>query len=72
MNNYTESILNDLENKENGSFQIKMKITNQCLLYLSPENGKHVTRQDVFQRLKLFNIDGYDRAQVGRSNCCQC
>jgi uncharacterized protein (DUF342 family) len=65
MNNYTESILNDLENKENGSFQIKNENNHAMLAVFKPgKNGKHVTRQDVFQRLKLFNIDGYDRAQV--------
>lgn len=65
MNNYTESILNDLENKENGSFQIKNENNHAVLAVFKPgKNGKHVTRQDVFQRLKLFNIDGYDRAQV--------
>ncbi len=65
MSNFTESILNDLENKENGSFQIKNENNHAVLAVFKPgKNGKHVTRQDVFQRLKLFNIDGYDRAQV--------
>ena len=65
MNNFTESILKDLENKENGSFQIKNENNHAVLAVYKPgKNGKPVTRQDVFQRLKLFNIDGYDRAQV--------
>ena len=65
MNNFTESILKDLENKENGSFQIKNENNHAVLsVYKAGKNGKPVTRQDVFQRLKLFNIEGYDRAQV--------
>ena len=65
MSNFTESILNELENKENGSFQIKNENNHAVLAVFKPgKNGRHVTRQDVFQRLKLFNIDGYDRAQV--------
>jgi len=65
MNNFTESILKDLENKENGSFQIKNENNHAVLsVYKAGKNGKPVTRQDVFQRLKLFNIEGYDRSQV--------
>ena len=65
MSNFTESILKELENKENGSFQIKNENNHAVLAVFKPgKNGRHVTRQDVFQRLKLFNIDGYDRAQV--------
>ena len=65
MNNFTESILKDLENKENGSFQIKNENNHAILSVFKPgKNGKPVTRQDVFQRLKLFNIDGYDRSQI--------
>lgn len=63
--NYTESILKDLENKENGSFQIKNENNHAVLTVFKPgKNGKPVTRQEVFQRLKLFSIEGYDRAQV--------
>ncbi|HMV44838.1 MAG TPA: FapA family protein [Leptospiraceae bacterium] len=64
-NNYTDSILKDLENKENGSFQIKNENNHAVLTVFKPgKNGRAVTRQEVFQRLKLFSIEGYDRAQV--------
>jgi hypothetical protein len=36
MNNYTESILNDLENKENGSFQIKNENNHAVLAVFKP------------------------------------
>jgi uncharacterized protein len=60
-----ENILNDLDLKENGSFEIKNEKGYAMLTVYKPgKNGKAITRQEVFQRLKLFGIDSYDRSKV--------
>ncbi len=58
-------ILTDLKNKENGSFEIKTVNGHAFLTVYKPgKSGKLITRQEVFQRLKLFNILEYERTQV--------
>jgi hypothetical protein len=65
MSKFIDSILNDLDNKENGSFEIK-NIDGFAFLtvYKPGKNGKAVTRHEVVQRLKLFGIEKYDIAKV--------
>lgn len=65
MSNYTESILHEIESKENGSFQITSLNKKAYLTVFKPgRQGKAVTRHEVIQRLKLFNITDYDPKQV--------
>ena len=65
MSKFIDSILNDLDNKENGSFEIK-NVNGYAFLtvYKPGKNGKPITRHEVVQRLKLFGIEKYDIAKV--------
>lgn len=60
-----EDLLKDLEKNENGSFEIKGENGQAILTVYKPgKNGKTITRQEVFQRLKLFGIESYERTVV--------
>jgi len=65
MNSFTESILSELENNEDGSFQIRNLGGFAYLKVYKPGKlGKKVKPEEVFARLKLFGIEDYDRSEV--------
>ncbi len=65
INSFTDSILNELENNEEGSFQIRNLGGYAYLKVYKPgKNGKKVKPEEVFSRLKLFGITDYDRYAV--------
>ncbi len=65
MNSFTESILSELENNEDGSFQIRNLGGFAYLKVYKPGKlGKKVKPEEVFARLKLFGIEDYDRSAV--------
>ncbi len=60
-----EDLLKDLDKNENGSFEIKGENGKAILTVYKPgKSGKVITRQEVFQRLKLFGIETYERGVV--------
>ncbi|MCX8000138.1 MAG: FapA family protein, partial [Leptospiraceae bacterium] len=62
---FTDSILSELENNEDGSFQIRNLGGYAYLKVYKPgKNGKKVKPEEVFSRLKLFGITDYDRYTV--------
>jgi uncharacterized protein len=62
---FTDSILNDLENFEDGNFQIRNHNGFAMLtVYKAGKSGKPVHAQDVYNRLKLFGIEKYDKQQI--------
>lgn len=65
MNSFTESILNEIENNEEGSFQIRNLGGFAYLKVYKPGKlGKKVKPDEVFSRLKLFGVNDYDRVAV--------
>lgn len=61
----TESILNEIEENENGTFHIKNVDGNAYLIVHKPgKRGKPIDIQDVFHRLKLFGIDSFEKNYI--------
>ena len=59
--NFTDSILDELENFEDGSFQIR-NLNGYAMLsvFKAGKNGKAVSVKEVLSRIKLFGIEVYD------------
>jgi uncharacterized protein len=65
LNSFTESILNEIENNEEGSFQIRNLGGYAYLKVYKPgKQGKRVRPEEVFARLKLFGVSDFDRTAV--------
>ncbi|MBE7413236.1 MAG: FapA family protein [Leptospiraceae bacterium] len=62
---FAESILKDLEDSENGFFQIESKNGLAYLKVTRPgRNGSPVELNDVINRLKLFGISNFDKGVI--------
>ena len=62
---YTDRILQDLENNENGFFQIENKVGKAFLrVTKAGAKGKKVDIKDVISRIKLFGVENYDPEQI--------
>ncbi|MDX1958950.1 MAG: FapA family protein [Leptospiraceae bacterium] len=68
MTNIPESILKEIENNEDGSFQIKSQGGFAHLtVFPSGKNGKPVRVDEVVGRLKLLGIERYERKLVEKT-----
>ncbi|MCB1176044.1 MAG: DUF342 domain-containing protein, partial [Leptospiraceae bacterium] len=65
INSYTESILNELENFEDGYFQVRNSEGFAVLSVYKPgKSGKKVDVKDVFSRLKVFGIKDFEVDEI--------
>ena len=61
---FTESLLSDIENDEDGSFKLEEKNGRAWLrVYPAGKKGKPVDEKHVFSRLDLLGITAYNREQ---------
>ncbi|MCB1193459.1 MAG: DUF342 domain-containing protein [Leptospiraceae bacterium] len=64
-NRFTESILKELENNEDGSFYVKNNEGFAVLTVFKPgKKGRPVSVRQVVEKLKLFGIENFDQAMI--------
>lgn len=64
-NHFAESLLNDLEETEDGYFQLENENSQAVLtVYPAGKKGKEVEFKEVYDRVRLFGISDYDKQLI--------
>jgi uncharacterized protein len=65
MSDYVDSLLREIADNEDGSFQIINRGGKAILIVNKPgKSGRSVTYKEVFSRLQVFGIENFDKARV--------
>lgn len=66
-NRFSESILKELEDNEDGSFYVKNNEGYAVLSVFKPgKKGRSVSVREVIEKLKLFGIENFDQSMIER------